>query len=65
VRYNAGMQSTLHFWGGAGSVTGANFLLDTGETKILIDCGLQQGMNEERNWEPFAYNPAEISHLII
>ena len=46
-------------------VTGSNFLLDTGSGKLLIDCGLMQGMGEEKNWEPFAYNPAEISHLIV
>jgi len=46
-------------------VTGSNFLLDTGSGKLLIDCGLMQGMGEEKNWEPFAYNPAEISHLVV
>ena len=46
-------------------VTGSNFLLDTGSGKLLIDCGLMQGMGEEKNWEPFAYNPADISHLIV
>ena len=59
------MQSTLYFHGGAGMVTGSNFLLDTGSGKLLIDCGLMQGMGEEKNWEPFAYNPADISHLIV
>ncbi|MEZ4103178.1 MAG: hypothetical protein R3B55_01255 [Candidatus Paceibacterota bacterium] len=33
----------LKFCGGAGSVTGANFLLYNDEIKILIDCGLEQG----------------------
>ena len=46
-------------------VTGSNFLLDTGSGKLLIDCGLMQGMGEEKNWEPFPYNPADISHLIV
>ncbi len=46
-------------------VTGSNFLLDTGGAKFLIDCGLMQGMGEERNWEPFVYNPKDISHLIV
>lgn len=59
------MQSTLYFYGAAGMVTGSNFLLDTGQHKILIDCGLIQGMGEEKNWESFPYNPADISHLII
>ncbi|OGC87878.1 hypothetical protein A3D70_00065 [Candidatus Adlerbacteria bacterium RIFCSPHIGHO2_02_FULL_54_18] len=59
------MQSTLYFYGAAGMVTGSNFLLDTGTSKLLVDCGLMQGMGEERNWEPFVYEPKEISHLIV
>jgi metallo-beta-lactamase family protein len=35
--------TTVGFYGGTGSVTGANFLLDTGKTKLLVDCGLIQG----------------------
>ncbi len=60
------MQSTIYFYGGAGSVTGSNFLLDTGEVKIAVDCGLFQGKHsfENTNWDPFPYNPAEVSVLI-
>jgi metallo-beta-lactamase family protein len=58
-------ETTLTFCGGAGSVTGSNFLFDTGGTKLLVDCGMQQGMHEDKNWAPFAYDPADISHLII
>ncbi|MDB5224466.1 MAG: RNA-metabolising metallo-beta-lactamase, metallo-beta-lactamase family protein [Candidatus Adlerbacteria bacterium] len=48
-------------------MTGSNFLLDTGGTKILIDCGLVQGVSaaDELNWDAFPYNPADISFLII
>ena len=59
------MQSTIFFYGAAGSVTGSNFLLDTGSNKLLVDCGLRQGMDEAKNWDAFAYNPADISHLVI
>jgi metallo-beta-lactamase family protein len=61
------MKATIQFCGGAGLVTGSNFLLNTGGKKILIDCGLVQGADvaEKLNWEPFAYNPAEIDYLII
>ena len=53
------MSAKLGFYGGVGSVTGANFMLDTGETKILVDCGLVQGdrFQMKVNAEPFAYNP--------
>lgn len=57
----------LTFHGGAGSVTGANYLLESGEAKILVDCGLHQGghISEADNYEPFAYNPKEVDALFI
>ena len=60
-------QTTLTFCGGTGSVTGANFLLDTGVEKILVDCGLIQGASfcDERNWVPFVYDPHEIGTLFV
>lgn len=61
------MSSTLGFYGGVGSVTGANFLLDTGNISILVDCGLVQGDRfvQEANAEPFAYNPREMDFLFV
>lgn len=60
-------QMNIVFYGGAGSVTGSHFLLDTGGNKILVDCGLQQGEHaaDNSNWSDFKYDPKEISHLII
>lgn len=59
--------SVLGFYGGVGSVTGANFLLDTGEAAFLIDCGLIQGdrFAEAANYEPFVYHPADIDILLV
>ncbi|USN87505.1 MAG: MBL fold metallo-hydrolase [Candidatus Nomurabacteria bacterium] len=61
------MQSTLGFYGGVGSVTGANFMLDTGKVAILVDCGLVQGdcFAMEKNAEPFVYDPAHIDVLLV
>jgi metallo-beta-lactamase family protein len=61
------MQTTIYFYGGAGKVTGSNFLLDTGGAKFLIDCGLTQGHHsaEEDNWAAFPYNPSDIPFLIV
>jgi len=61
------MESNIVFYGGAGAVTGSNFLLDTGSAKILIDCGLSQGSSDaqESNWEKFAYDPASITFLVV
>ncbi len=57
----------ITFYGGAKSVTGANYLLDSGEIKILVDCGLNQGSkySEDMNYEKFVYNPAEINFVFI
>lgn len=57
----------LGFFGGVGSVTGANFLVENSKTKILVDCGLIQGYFKESdpNYDKFLYNPAEINYLII
>jgi len=61
------MESKLIFYGGVGSVTGANFMLDTGKSKILVDCGLMQGdrFAEAANAEPFAYDPAAVDTLVV
>ena len=60
------MQSTIRFLGGAGTVTGSNFLLETGGAKFLVDCGLFQGEHaiEDGNWEPFSFDPTSITALI-
>ena len=57
----------LHFHGGAKVVTGVNYLLETDQAKILVDCGLFQGSKEleARNGEPFAYSAKEIDAVIV
>ncbi len=57
----------ISFHGACQEVTGSNYLLEYAGQKILIDCGFFQGskINDDRNEEPFAYNPADISALIV
>ncbi|MEK6207011.1 MAG: MBL fold metallo-hydrolase [Chloroflexota bacterium] len=57
----------LSFLGGATTVTGSQFLLDTGEARVLIDCGMFQGSPNEvaRNRVPFAYDPRDIDALLL
>ena len=57
----------ITFYGGAGSVTGANFLLEIDNKKILVDCGLTQGskLADDINWAPFQYNSKEIDILFV
>jgi metallo-beta-lactamase family protein len=60
-------KNSLTFCTGVGTVTGANFLLDTGTAKILVDCGMVQGekVAQEQNMEPFGYEPSSINVLMI
>ena len=57
----------LHFLGGATTVTGSQFLLDTGRAKVLIDCGMFQGSPNEsvRNRVPFAFDPSELDAVVL
>lgn len=59
--------SKLTFHGGVGSVTGANFLLEGGGKKILVDCGIYQGGDEasKRNAEDFPYEPSQIDFILV
>jgi metallo-beta-lactamase family protein len=47
-------RTSLTFLGGAGTVTGSKYLIDTGTAKVLLDCGLFQGLPSlrRRNWQP-------------
>ncbi len=58
---------TLQFLGAAGTVTGSRYLLETGDNRILVDCGLFQGYKQlrERNWAPFPVDPASIDVLLL
>ena len=57
----------LTFLGAAGTVTGSRHLLEVDGSRILIDCGLFQGLKElrERNWEPLPVDPASIDAVIL
>jgi len=57
----------LTFETGIGSVTGANFLVETKEKKFLVDCGLIQGDHEteKQNRIPFSYSAASIDYLFV
>lgn len=57
---------SIQFCGGAGSVTGANYVIDNGRVRFVVDCGLIQGGREadELNYVPFAYDPKAIDFMI-
>ena len=57
----------LEFLGAAHTVTGSCYLLETGENRYLIDCGMFQGAKRirEYNYEEFAFNPADIDGMLL
>ena len=59
--------STLTFLGAAGTVTGSKHLLDLGDRKILIDCGLFQGLKDLRlrNWAALPIDAKEIDAVVL
>ena len=57
----------LTFFGGAGTVTGSKYLLETGGARILIDCGLFQGLKRlrERNWQAPPFDPKALGAVVL
>jgi metallo-beta-lactamase family protein len=57
----------LTSYGAAQEVTGSCHLLEVGNYKLLIDCGLRQGdaKNYARNWENFLFDPKSIQAVIL
>ncbi|KGD90135.1 mRNA 3'-end processing factor [Achromobacter sp. RTa] len=53
--------------GGAGTVTGSKHLLSHGDTRLLIDCGLFQGLKNlrELNWQRLPVSPADIDAVVL
>lgn len=59
------MSISIGFFGGTQGVTGSCFLLNIRGTQILIDCGLFQGLESEKNYLKFPFDPKKISYLIL
>jgi metallo-beta-lactamase family protein len=59
--------TTLTFLGAAQTVTGSKYLLETGGRRVLVDCGLFQGLKElrERNWEPLPVDAERLDAVIF
>lgn len=57
----------ISFYGGTGTVTGSKYLLESNGKKVLVDCGLFQGLRKlrERNWQDLPFRPSEIDAVII
>ena len=59
--------ASISFYGGVGTVTGSKYLLEHNGRRVLVDCGLFQGLRElrERNWEDPPFDPLAIDAVII
>lgn len=59
--------ATLEFLGAVGTVTGSKFLVETGRGRLLVDCGLYQGLKKLRlrNWERLPVDPASIQAVVL
>src|SRR5687767_10190619 len=59
--------ASITFYGGVGTVTGSKYLLESNGRRVLVDCGLFQGLKElrERNWQDPPFHPNAIDAVII
>lgn len=57
----------VRFLGAAGTVTGSKHLVTAGQRRILLDCGLFQGMKDLRlrNWNDPRYDPETIDAVVL
>jgi metallo-beta-lactamase family protein len=59
--------ANIEFWGGVGTVTGSKYLVNTSKARVLVDCGLFQGLKElrERNWQEPPFDARSITAVLI
>lgn len=59
--------ASIQFLGATGTVTGSKYLFTHQNSKILVDCGLFQGLKElrERNWMPLKMNVNELDAVVL
>jgi metallo-beta-lactamase family protein len=57
----------LSFWGGVGTVTGSKYLVESSGSRVLVDCGLFQGLRElrKRNWEEPPFDVSKLNAVVI
>ena len=61
------MAATLTFQGAARTVTGSRYLVESGGQRVLVDCGMFQGLKELRlrNWADPPVPPASIDSVVL
>jgi len=58
---------SIAFLGATETVTGSRFLVTSEKSKILVDCGMFQGIksDREKNWQPFPVDPKSIDAVVL
>jgi metallo-beta-lactamase family protein len=59
--------ASIEFWGGVGTVTGSKYLVVNEKARVLVDCGLFQGLKElrDRNWQDPPFDPHSLDAVLI
>jgi len=52
-------------YGATQEVTGSCHVLEVGGVKVMIDCGMFQGQEEDMNEHPFDFDPKTIDYLLV
>jgi len=56
---------TVKSYGATQEVTGSCHIIEIDDKKIMIDCGMFQGEEEEKNSQKFGFNPEDIDYILI
>ena len=61
------MPTRLSFLGAAGTVTGSKYLLETRDRRVMVDCGLFQGVKalRARNWSAPPFHPKSLDAVVL
>jgi len=61
------MTMQITFLGAAGTVTGSKYLVSAAGKRVLVDCGLFQGLKRlrERNWQPLPFDPVALEAVVL
>lgn len=60
-------KARLRFFGGAGTVTGSKHLVETDRARVLLDCGLFQGLKtlRLRNWAAWPFDAGRLDAVVL
>ena len=57
----------ITFHGAARTVTGSKYLLEAGDARVLVDCGMFQGLKKlrQRNWDPTPFDAKSLDAVVL